>query len=77
MTTSLKVWPGWVATPEKADAKNFQQLKRRRMGCLYEVISPLSSLVNNQGLALLAGRVLALRHWTETGMAQCGACRWR
>lgn len=33
VTTSLKVWPGLVATPEREDAKNFQQFKRRRMDC--------------------------------------------
>lgn len=56
---------GLGGNPREGRRQEFPTVEAQKDRLLYEVISFLSSLVNNQGLVLLAGRVLALRHWTD------------
>lgn len=51
--------------PREGRRYEFPTVEAQKDGLLYEVVSPLSSLESKQGLAPLAGRVLALRHWTD------------
>lgn len=61
VTTSPDIWPSWLAATEKADSKNWQQLEHSRAGSCrrWKARHPL---VNKQGLAPLAGRMLMPRY---------------
>lgn len=45
VTSFLKVWPGWVATPQRRDAKNYKGWSTEGWAAV-RGIHPLPSLVN-------------------------------